>query len=289
MKKVMVLLAFILSFNTAFAVDYTSYCPAKKDTNTFFGNIASLTGFNLINRLFLQNRIASAIKKETNSKFDIDIDNIFGSSVMSGAFKSLSAKSSSVGYNGIYMSDFSINTICPYNYVSFRGGKLSFPENIVLNYKTTITQNDINKILNSDIYKKAISKMNKDSSISSLVNIKSSNIKIANDKLNFTYSVAPFPKLGGVFSKLTSSIQPINFSFTTNLRASNGKLELCNFNVNSKKIGYDALLPIINKFNPLSYGVNVGKNAKGTINVQNVNIKDSKIQLDGILLILKNE
>lgn len=289
MKKIIVLLSILLSFNSVLALDYNSYCPAKKDTSTFFGNIASLTGFNLVNRLFLENRIASAIKKETNSKFDIDIDSIFGSSVMSGAFKSLSAKSSSFGYNGIYMSDLNISTLCPYNYVSFKNGKLSFPENMVLNYKTSLTQSDINKILSSDLYKKAIAKMNKDSSISSLVSIKSSSIKITDDKLNFTYSVLPFPKLGGIFSKLSSSIQPINVSFSTNLRANNGKLELCNFDVNSKKIGYDALLPIINKFNPLSYGINVGKNNKGTIDVQNVNIKNSKIQLDGFILISKNE
>ena len=129
--------------------------------------------------------------------------------------------------------------------------------------------------------------MNKDSSISSLVNIKSSAVTISDNKLKFKYELTPFPKTSGLLSKLTSSIKPIDLSFSTNLRANNGKLELCNFDVNSKNIGYDALLPIVNKFNPLSYGVNVGKNAKGTIDVQNANIKDGKIQLDGVLLISK--
>jgi len=291
MKKIIVLFTLLclnfLTLNQAYAVDYTSYCPKEK-TTSFLGNIASLTGFNFLSKAILQNRIASGIKKETNSKFDIDIDNIFGSSILSGAFKSMSAKSTSFGYNGIYMSDFSVNTICPYNYVSFKGGKLSFPENMVLKYNTTISQSDIDKILGSEIYKKAISKMNKDSSISSLVNIKSSSIKISNNKLNFKYSLTPFPKMSGIFSALTSSIKPIDLSFSTNIRANNGKLELCNFDINSKNIAYDAL-PIINKFNPLSYGINVGKNAKGTLDVQNVNIKDNKIQLNGYLVISKNE
>jgi len=96
------------------------------------------------------------------------------------------------------------------------------------------------------------------------------------------------PEMSGIFSALTSSIKPIDLSFSTNIRANNGKLELCNFDINSKNIAYDAL-PIINKFNPLSYGINVGKNAKGTLDVQNVNIKDNKIQLNGYLVISKNE
>ncbi len=287
MKKIIIYITLFLTFSSAFAVDYSSYCPAKKSSGSFLGNIASLTGINFLSKSFLQNRIQSAIKKETDSKFDVDIDNVFGSSILSGAFKSLSAKSSSVGYHGIYMSDFSVNTVCPYNYVSFKGGKLSFPENLVLNYKTSITQEDVDKILNSNIYKNAISRMNKDGSISSLVNIKSSSVTISDDKLKFKYKLAPFPKASGLFSVLTSNIKPIDLSFSTNLRANNGKLELCNFDINSKNVAYDTFLPIINKFNPLSYGINVGKNAKGTLDVQNVNIKDGKIQLSGILLISK--
>ena len=289
MKKIIIFLAFILSFNSAIAVDYSSYCPAEKSTSSFLGNVGSIIGVNFINRVILQNRLASAIKKETDSKFDVDIESIFGSSVLSGAFKSLSAKSKSVGYHGIYMTDFSVQTACPFNYVSFKDGKLAFPENIVLNYKTSVTQEDIDKILNSDLYKNAIKKMNKDGSISSLVNVKSSSIKISDNKLKFKYTLTPFPKAEGLISKLTSSIKPISVSFTTNLRANNGKLELCNFDVNSKNIGYDAILPIINKLNPLSYGMNVGKNNKGTLDVQNVNIKDGRIQMDGVLLISKNE
>ena len=289
MKKIIILFAFILSFNSAFGFDYNSYCPAEKSSTSLMGNIASLTGFNFLNKVLLQNRLASAIKKETDSKFDIDIENIFGSSVLSGAFKSLSAKSKSVGYNGIYMSDFSVKTACPFNYVSFKGGKLSFPENLVLSYKTSVTQDDINKILNSNLYKNAINKMNKDGSISSLVNIKSSNITISDNKLKFKYELTPFPKAGGLITKLTSNVKPISLSFTTNLKASDGKLELCNFDVNSKNIAYDAILPIVNKLNPLSYGLNVGKNNKGTLDVENVNIKDGKINLDGLLLISKNE
>ena len=289
MKKIVVLLALLLSFSPVMAVDYTSYCPAEKDTTSFLGNILSLTGINFLNRTMLQNRMASALKKETNSKFDIDIDSIFGSSVLSGAFKSLSATSKSLSYNGVYMSDFSVKTACPYNYISFKNGKLSFPENMVLNYKTSVTQEDINKILNSSLYKNAIAKMNKDGSISSLVNIKTSSVTISNDKLNFKYSLTPFPKASGLISKLTSAVKPIDLSFSTNLRANNGKLELCNFDINSKNIAYDALLPIINKFNPLSYGINVGKNNKGTLDVQNVNIKDGRINLVGVLLISKTE
>ena len=289
MKKIIICLAVLLSFNNVYALDYMSYCPAEKQSTSFLGNIASITGVNFLNRILLQNRLASAVKKETNSKFDINIESIFGSSVLSGAFKSLSAKSSSVGYKGIYMSDFSVNTVCPYNYVSFKDGKLSFPETLVLNYKTSITQEDIDKILNSDLYKNAIKKMNKDSSISSLVNITSSKVTISDGKLNFKYKLTPFPNAGGLISQLTSSIKPISLSFSTNLRAKNGKLELCNYDVNSKSIGYEAILPIVNKLNPLNNGVNVGKNARGTFDVQNANIKDGKIQLDGVLMISKTE
>lgn len=283
-KKIIAILVLSLGLNPVFASDFTQYCAQKTADSTFLGNINSMTGLNFIARNILESQISRAFKKETNSKFKVNLDGFFGTSILNGEFKSFKANSSDFNYDGLAASSVNIETVCPYNKVGFSGGKLVLKENMVLKYQTEINQNDLNKIANSVKYLKIIEKINSDKAISSLIKITSSNIKLENNKLILNYSIAP----KGLLSYLSISSNPVNLSFSTGLKAENGELRLCNFGLNSKKLGLDSLLPLINKFNPLTYGIKIGQLAKGTVEIQNVSLADSKIKLDGMVLLPKN-
>jgi len=289
MKKIIIsIFAFALGLNPLFAKEYMQYCASETATKTFVGNLASLSGVNFLSKNIIEHEISKSVKKETNSDFKVNIDNFYGVNILDGEFKNLKAKANEFKYDGFFMSNLAVETLCPYNHVSYKDEKLSFRENMVLKYSTEITQKDLDKTLQGLEYKKIIDKMNSDKIISSLIKIKDSKAKIQNDKLIFSYEVLPLPKYD-ILSKLPVDIKPLNLSFSTNLKAKEGKLELCDFELNSKKFNYSNFIPIINYLNPLAYSISVDKNNKGENEVQNVTIANSKISIDGIILIKKTE
>lgn len=289
MKKILFLsITLILSINSTLAKDYSQFCSTNSANKTFLGNIASISGYNSISRNIIENQIANALKKETNSKFDVKIDSFLGTNVKNGEFKSLKANSDNIFYNGIYMSDVNIETICPYNKVDYRNKTLTFDENLALKYSASITQDDLDKLLKESSYQKIIDKMNSDSTISSLIQIKNSNIKIKDDKLEIIYNILPLAKLDtiGIFK---NKIKPIKIAIGANLKVEDGNIELCDFDFNNVKAKYNNLIPIINMLNPLSFEMDFDKNIKGEMDVENVKIANSKIQLEGTVLIPKTK
>ena len=287
MKKILFLsIALIFSVNSSFAKDYSAFCSTNSPDKTFLGNVASISGYNLINRNIIEGQIAKALKKETNSKFDVKMESFFATNVRNGEFKSLSAKSDNIFYNGVYMSDVNIETICPYNKISYKDKTLTFDENLALKYSASITQEDLDKLLKESSYQKAIDKMNADETISSLIQIKNSNIKIKDDKLEISYSVLPLAKLESI-SIFKNRIKPIKVTVGANLKVEDGNIELCDFDFNNVKTKYNSLIPVINMLNPLSFALNLDKSIKGELDIDNVKIADSKIQIDGTFLVPK--
>ena len=289
MKKILFLsIALILSFNSSYAKDYSEFCSTNSANKTFLGNIASISGYNLISRNIIEGQIAKALKKETNSKFDVKIDSFFGTNVNNGEFKSLKANSDNIFYNGIYMSDVNIETICDYNKVDYKNKTLAFDENLALKYSASITQDDLDKLLKESSYQKTLDKMNSDSTISSLIQIKNSNIKIKDDKLEITYNILPLAKLDAI-SIFKNKIKPIKITIGANLKIEDGNIELCDLDFNNVKAKYNNLIPVINMLNPLSFDVDIDKITKGELDIENVKIANSKILIEGSLLIPKTK
>ena len=70
MKKVILFLLLLSILSPyVFANNYELYCSNNHPLKTFNGNIASLSGFNLLTRNIAENIIQKEIKKETDSKF----------------------------------------------------------------------------------------------------------------------------------------------------------------------------------------------------------------------------
>ncbi len=288
MKKIIYFLILSLyTLNPIFAKDYFQYCSVNNAQKTFSGNIASISGVNFLSRNIIEHEISKNLEKETNSKFKINIDNFYGVNVLKGEFKSLKANSKNFNYKGFYTSNLNIETLCPYNSVIFDNNELFFKENMVLKYSTEITQQDLNKTFESSEYKTIIDKMNNDKIISSILKIQNSNAEIKDDKLIFKYEI--MPTLNENLSFLIPyTLKPTKLTFSTNLKVNEGKLELCDFELNSKKYYNGYFLPIINLLNPLKYAVTFDKNNKGENEIQTVKIADSKISINGIILIKKN-
>ncbi len=286
MKKIIVILSLLLLVNqTLKAQNYTDYCSTKTPNKTFTGILASTSGVNFLSRNIIESEIAGRLKKELNSKFDVKINNFYGTNVLNGTFKDLTVTSKQMNYNGFYLSDIYAKTLCEYNQVEYKDKKIAFKENMVLKYSSSITQEDLNNTINSSGYKKIIEKMNKDEYISSIFKIQTSKLEISDNGISIQYSILPLPKITSSIVK--NLLQPVKININGNLKAKDGQIELCDLTLNSKRTNY---IPtsLINLLNPLNYDINVQKNKNGKLNIENISIKDKKILLDGYIVILKD-
>ena len=285
MKRIISILLFLFAIQTVNAQDYTQYCSTKIPNKTFSGMLASTSGFNLLSRNIIESEISNRLKKELNSKFDVKINNFYGTNILNGSFKDLSATTDKINYGGFYLSNINAKTLCNYNQVEYKDKKLTFKENMVLKYASTITQEDLNNTINSTEYKKIIEKMNKDEYISSVFKIEPSKLEISDNGISMQYSIYPLPKINSSIVK--NFLQPIKININGNLKAKDGQLELCDLTLNSKKANY---IPpsLINLLNPLNYNIDVQKGKKGKLDIDNITIKDKKIQIDGYIVILKD-
>lgn len=281
MKKIFfVLIPFL--FLSARGFDYSSYCASKSPSKTFFGNVMSLSGANFVSRNIIESKIEDELKKETNSKFKVDIDSFFGTSILNGEFKSLKVSAKNYSYKDLFASNFNAQTICSYNKVSYDDKKLVINENVVLTYSTEITQQDLDKTVASSSYQKLLDRMSEDSFISSLFKIQNAGVKIREGRLVFKYEVLPFPKYS-----IKGFTKPVDIVFGANLKVEDNKIQLCDFDLNSIKTSYSSILPLINLLNPLNYEVKVDKNTKGKLEVEEIKISEGKIKVNGYIFIPK--
>ena len=285
MKKIIFLMILAFVVQNANAKDYTQYCSTKTPNKTFTGILASASGLNLLSRNVIENEISGRLKKELNSKFDVKINNFYGTNILNGSFRDLSATTKQINYGGFYLSDIKAKTLCEYNQIEYKDKKIIFKDNMVLKYASTITQEDLNNTINSTEYKKIIEKMNKDEYISSIFKIEPSKLEISDNGISMQYSILPLPKLNS--SIIKNFLQPIKVNISGNLKAKDGQIELCDLTLNSKKAN---LLPpsVINLLTPLNYNINVQKDKNGKLDIDNITIKDKKIQIEGHIVILKD-
>lgn len=149
MKKYLILFVLLFYVQNVQARDFYQYCSLNTPNRNISGTLASLSGFNGIARNAAESQIKKEIKKETGSEFKIKIENFFASNILKGEIKSIKAISKKYAYDGIYLSDINVRTICSYNHLDYRENKLYFKENMVLRYETDLTQDDLEKTIDS--------------------------------------------------------------------------------------------------------------------------------------------
>lgn len=279
-KFLFTLLVFVLFQNTTFAIeDIQSYCPAEPYPvgGKVASSISKITGTNWLFTNIAESRVKYALKKETNSNFDVKIKAFGGKNLIEGKFKSLNISSDNVKYEGFYFSNVKAYTVCDYNQVKFNSYDFTFPENLVLKYDGKITQNDLNKSILRPEYKEKINKFNK--SFSNILSMKvyEPQFTISGNRIYMDFKVL-LPFIG---TKTISS----DFS----LKADNGQIVVADFNIsNALSFSSDNILSILNIFNPLNFNVSLNENNKALNVIQNVNVVNNEIVFDGVFIVPKS-
>ena len=144
MKKIIFIL--ILLSNFVFASDYTSFCNCAIPKKSLSGTLMSATGVNFLSRKIAENKIASEIKKETNSKFKVKLKTEPFVNIAHGNFSSFSAYCKNYISDRIYLSDVLVESVCPYNKIYFENNEAKFSTDTPFRFTCKVTQDNMNKM-----------------------------------------------------------------------------------------------------------------------------------------------
>lgn len=286
MKKV--LLAGIMSFGLVFtclsanAVCDSYVCPQDvcltSGMSRFFSHV---TGQNILAEKIAGHLIKKAIKKNvTAGDFKVDLDSYSVRDLKAGKFKSLKITGKNVNVEGIYLTETKMETLCKYNYIKQdKKGNLTIMNDIPVSIAITVNEADLNKTMQSKDYTKMLNDINSIGGSLNIFKIDSTCIKIKKDRLYYVMKFA-IPFVRGTQDVIV----------TTDLKVKDGQIVFANAEMlnNRSALDLSKLSKILNYVNPLDFSLKILENKDADIKVNNVNIEDGKILIDGRMTILKD-
>jgi len=242
MKKILIL---SLLLTPCFALDYNSYCSLNSASKTTSGVLMSMSGVNFLTRSIVQKEIEHALKKETGSKFKVKINSFWGTNIAQGEFGNSTALSKNFSHDKISAQKLYLETICPYNKISYKNDKLNFDSNIVLKFSAEMNEKNLSEMLKQQV-------------------------QILDDKIVFKVKVSAL----GI--KTT-------FNVSAGLEVVDNKIQLCNIKLNGTSLKASKYMYIFN--NLTNFKVDLDKNTKAYIKIDNVKINNSIVNITGYTLI----
>lgn len=284
MKKIVLGLVLLLAVQGAQAQDCSTLkCPAPYDlTSGFSRGMSTVTGQKFLSEKIGEKLVKKAIKKNiVSGDIKADLDAYSVRDLKAGRFKSLEVSGKNVDIQGIYVSSFNAKTLCNFNYIANdKRGNYIVKEDIPVSFNAVVTEEDLNKTMNSSDYKRMIDDINSIGGNFNIFQITSTNIKLKNNKMYYVL------KYSMPFVRKTKELV-----ISADLNVENGQIVLANttFLNNSMSLDVDKLSKLINYINPLDFSAKILENKDAKFNIENVKISNGKIVVDGSMTILKDK
>lgn len=285
MKKIIFILALLLSASQmSMAIEcQNSCCTEPYDLTSGFSRfVSTVTGQNFIAEKVGESLVKKAIKKNiVSGKISANLDSYSTRDLKAGRFQSLEITGKDVDIEGIYISYFNAKTLCNFNYIAKdKDNNYIVKENIPIVFKTEITEEDLNKTMNSSDYKRLIDDINSIGGSLNIFQIISTSVKLKNGKMYYIVRYAmPFVR------------KSKEVVISSDINVENGKIVLANTNFvkNNSLMDIDKFSSILNYINPLDFSAKILENKDANFNIKNVKITDQKINIDGIITVLKDK
>ncbi len=281
MKKILVLLgAIVISSTSAFATDCSSFkCPANPYSDNL--SISNVTGTNFLAERIANTIIKKQVLKDSQGKYKVNLESYNIAALKKGIFKSLEITGEDTVTDGIYASMIKLRTVCDYNYIEINNKEktTTFKEDFGMAYAVQFTESDLNKTMANSQYTDLIRKVNSIGNTTKMFNISSTSAKIINNKLVYVMRVAvPLLNL-----KKDVAIQ-------TDLKVRNGEIIIdeAELMTEAMKVDVNKLLKLVNYLDPLDFSMELMKNKDANMQVKEVNIKDNKINVSGLITVAKD-
>ncbi len=290
MKKIILMLMLITSVmytqfdQNVFANTNTS-CDVKcvepygltSNTSRFF---SSITGQNFLAEKIGAGLLKKAIKNNIESgSIKTDLQSYSVRDLKAGRFKSIEISGKNINAQGVYISSFTLKTLCNFNYiVDNKKGDVIIKENMPMSLSVEITEDDLNKTMLSADYKRIISDVN--SLAGGFFEINSTQVRLKDNKMYYVL------KYNMPFVRKSKEI-----ALCANLRIDNGKIVLADtsFVGSGATLDINKFSKLLNYINPLDFSAKILENKDAKVNIKNVKIENKKITMDGIVTVLKDK
>ena len=273
MKKILTLLLItFLTSTTAFAgVDRLSQ-EYLQSTNHF-------TITKPLAEMVAKRAIKKALKKETGVNFDVEFEGYTTSSIKRGIFKNLELTGKNVKFDEIEVPYIHLKSLTDYNYIDYTQSPMVFKSDMTYAYDVLLSDETINAALKDSDYLKVISKVNKIAS--SFFVVKGVRTKIVDNKM---YIVTDY-NLPLAVAKDRSFVVQSDFEVV------NGKIRAKNVRIDTSygNLGLNKVANLINYLNPLEFTLNMLDDNKYSGIIENVNIVDNQVKVDGKIYIKANK
>lgn len=280
MKKILLLLGILVCFSSvSFGAECSYTCVEKYNMNNKISSFfSSITGLN-----FTRTKITEAIMKKTinksikGGKLNVDIDSYSAKDLSNGIFKSLNISGKNIIVDDIYLSSIELKTLCDFNYIEYdKNGNMVFKEDFPMSFEIQMSNDDINKSMQSEHYKKIINDVNKLGFGG--VKVSSTEASIRGNKFYYSFNVSiPFMKDRKIELSADLKVKDGAIDFENTRLSSNS------FNMDLKKIDF-----LMKYLNPLDFSVNIFDNKDAKVYIRNISIKNNIIIMDGIIIIPKD-
>ena len=215
--------------------------------------------------------IKKALKKETGSNFDVKFEGYTLSSIKRGIFKYIEISGHDVKVDNVTVPYVHLVSLDDYNYIDYKKNPIEFKCDMTYKYDLLLDDETINAALKDSDYNKTLAKVNKIAS--PFFVIKGVKTKITDNKF---YIVTDY-NLPLAVTKDRSFVAQSDFEVI------DGKIKAKNVSIDTSygNLGLNKVANLINYLNPLEFTVDLIDNNKHKTTIENINIVDNKVKVDG--------
>lgn len=220
--------------------------------------------------------IKKALKKETGANFKVKFTGYTLTSMKKGIFKYLEITGKDVVVDTIPLPYVNLKTLSDYNYIDYTQDPVVFKSDMQFAYTVELSEESMNQALKSSEYQYIINNVSK--LAYPMFQVMGVSTKIRNNKLyiltEYNFPIAP------------SSRNKV-FVASSDFKVQNGKIRAINVKLDSAygKISLDKVANLLNLLNPLEFTMEILDSKKCNANIENVNIVDNKVKIDGKIFV----
>lgn len=283
MKRLFLVFLILLFANPSFSAvcNYANMCaPKAYDISSKGCRVTSrVTGMTFLVEKIAQHIIKKELKKATKEKFKVEMKSYSANDLIHGRFKSLKISGKNLDIEDAYLSSFEAKTVCDFNYVEVGKKSIKFKENMVMDFSMVISNEDLQKTVKSAGYLDMLNKVNLSGLGITFFKLDSADVQIKNSKLYFTINVTT-----------PMSAKPLPIVVSSELKVEDGNIVLTKVSLINiyTVIDLSKMTYLLNILNPLTFSTDIFNNKDSKVNIQNVNIMDDKITINGNIFIPKN-
>lgn len=250
-------------------------------SNKFVGGVTKVTGLNFVSTKAAESILKKEVTKNASGKFKVSVDSYSVSDLKNGRFKGMEIHGENVVAEGVHVSALDVKTLCDFNYISYdkKSKKAVFKEDFPLFYSASFSENDLNNTMKASGYTDILKQVSNLGKAFSLFEVKSSQVKVKNNQFIYVLKVA-LP-----FMNTTQDV-----AIVSDLKVQNGKICFTNPQLMHKYFAADfgKIANALNYLNPLDFSLRIFEDKDADMKVQNINIVNNMININGTINVSKD-